>query len=46
VAHCAETGGSSSADAAGVSVEAATLEGREQIGASLGFASREMGEAP
>ena len=34
------------ADAAGVSVEAATLEGREQIGASLGFASREMGEAP
>jgi|TARA_B110000003_G_scaffold4390_1_gene4732 hypothetical protein len=34
------------ADAAGVSVEAATLEGRERIGASLGFASRDMGEAP
>lgn len=34
------------ADAAGVSMEAATLEVRAQIGASPGFASRDMGEAP
>ena len=33
------------ADAADVSVEAATLEEREQIGANRGFVSRDMGEA-